>query len=73
MSEVVKKNPLVLIIDLPAGCTPGRWEAAEAFAEEFKKLKEDFPDNEFHFLPFSYDTPTDGTNPALNAILAVAK
>ena len=67
----VSKEPLVLLLKLPDGCTPGRWEAAEAFAETISEVHKRFCGMRFQFLPFTYDTPSDGTNPALSAMLAV--
>ena len=68
---VVRETPITLMLKLPDGCTPGRWEAAEAFAEIVAQVVVRYPNNTFQFLPFSYNTPEDGTNPALDAILAV--
>lgn len=70
---VVQKEPLVLLLNLPDGCTPGRWESAEAFSELITETRKRYPDKRFQFLPFSYDTLSDGTNPALDSILAVSE
>lgn len=68
----VRDEPLTLMLTLPDGCTPGRWEAAEAFAEIIAEMHNRHPGKTFRLLPFSYDTPRDGANPALNAVLAIA-
>jgi hypothetical protein len=70
---LVREEPLTLILKLPDGCTPGRWEAAEAFAEINAEMCKQYPGKTFQLLPFSYDTYKDGTSPALNAVLAIAR
>ena len=57
---------------LPDGRTPGRIEAALAFAELVAEARRRYPEKDFQFLSFSFDTLEDGTNPALDAILAVS-
>lgn len=61
----VADTPLTYLLVLPDGCTPGRWEAAVAFAEAVGELRQKH-DRPFQFVPFSYDK--DG---GLDAILAV--
>ena len=68
----VRDEPLTLMLKLPDGCTPGRWEAAEAFAEIIAEMHSRHPGKTFQLLPFSYATPSGGTNPALDAMLAIA-
>lgn len=67
----VREQPLVVLIDLPEGCTPGRWESAVAFGECFAELKNQYPDKKFQLLPFQYQTYENGTEPTLVSILAV--
>ena len=67
----VREELLVLLLKLPDRCTSGRWEAAEAFTEIIAELGKKYPDKQFQVLPFSFDTPSDGTNPALNTVLAI--
>lgn len=69
---VVREEPLTLLLKLPDGCTPGRWEAAKAFAEILAEVCKKHPGKNFQLLPFSYSTLNDGTNPALDSVLAVA-
>jgi len=69
--QIVTQKPLSVIITLPSGCSAGRWEAAEAFAESFKQLGEQFPGKQFQLLPFSYQGGGGG-NQFLEYILAVA-
>lgn len=61
----VSDVPLTYLLDLPDGCTPGRWEAAVAFAEVVAELRKSHS-RPFQFVPFSYST--DG---GLEAILAI--
>ncbi|MBI2098041.1 MAG: hypothetical protein HYT49_00025 [Candidatus Wildermuthbacteria bacterium] len=68
----VRAELLTLMLKLPDGCTPGRWEAAEAFAEIIAEMRKRHPSKTFQLLPFSYDTLEDGTNPAISAVLAIA-
>lgn len=70
--RVVREEPLTLLLKLPDGCTPGRWEAVEAFAEIFAEVRMRYPGKNFQRLPFSFSTYSDGTDPALDAILAIA-
>lgn len=67
----VRDKPLTLLLKLPDGCTPGRWEAAEAFAEIIAEMRSRHPDKTFQLLPFSYNTPNDGVDPALDTVLAI--
>ncbi len=67
----VSEEPLVRMLTLPDGTTPGRFEAAEKFAEGIKELREKHPDMRFQLIPFNYDNCRDG--PALSAILAIAE
>ena len=59
-------NPLTILIQLPDGCTPGRWEAVEAFAQSVADLKNLHPDKNFQLLPFTFD---DGN---LSSMLAIS-
>lgn len=68
----VRGNPLTVVIKLPDGVCPGRFESAEAFADLIGTLKTKYPENNFQLLPFSYNTTEDGCNPVLESILAVA-
>lgn len=70
--QVLSADPLVLIIDLPDGCSPGKWEAAESFAESFAGIVVKYPGKNFQFIPFSYDDCGGQDNPALKAVLAVS-
>lgn len=70
--QIVREEPLMLLVNLPGGYAPGRSEAADAFGEIIASLRKKYPGKSFQYLPFSYATPRDGTDPALNAILAVA-
>jgi hypothetical protein len=45
----------VYLIDLPDGCEPGRWEAAEAFAKGVAELRNRYPYHTFAYTPFSSD------------------
>ena len=63
-------EPLTCVLRLPEGCTPGRFEAAEAFQEACGELKRLYPGKRFQLLPFSYNTDR-GENPALACILAI--
>jgi hypothetical protein len=67
----VRDEPLTLVLKLPDGCTPGRWEAAEAFGEIIAEMRRRYPGKSFQLLPFSYVAP-DGANPAIGVVLAVA-
>ncbi|MEK9184308.1 MAG: hypothetical protein AAB892_01095 [Patescibacteria group bacterium] len=67
----VSDEPLVRILTLPDGITPGRFEAAEKFAEAIKELRAVYPGVQFQFIPFNYSPSRDG--PALESILAVAE
>lgn len=60
----VSDVPLTFLLVLPDGYTPGRWEAAKAFAEAVEELRQQH--DRFQFIPFSYDK-----NGGLDAILAV--
>ena len=68
----VRDEPITLMLKLPDGCTPGRWEAAEAFAEIIAEMRKRYPGKTFQLLPFNYDTPKDGTDPALSAVMAIS-
>lgn len=70
---IVSEVPLTLMLKLPDGCTPGRWGAAEAFSEIIAEMRKRYPDKTFQLLPFSYVTLSDGTNPSLSAVMAVAQ
>jgi hypothetical protein len=67
----VKTSPLSYLLCLPDGITPGRYEAAEAFADAYVELSQMHLDRRFNFFPFSYKTDDGGKNPALNAVLAI--
>lgn len=66
---VVREEPLVVALKLPDGCTPGRWEAAESFADSIAELRRRYPGRTFQFVPFSYRYQE---SPALDTILAIA-
>lgn len=72
--EIIKVHdePLTLLLKLPDGCTPGRFEAAEAFTEIISEMQRRHPGNTFQLLPFSFCTANDGINPALDAVLAIS-
>lgn len=66
----VQESPLVVLLVLPDGCTPGKWQAATAFAEAVQELRGRYPGVRFQYVPFSY---VDGKfDPALRAMLAIA-
>lgn len=74
----VADNPLTFLLVLPDGCTPGRWEAAVAFAEAVAELRQTYPNVDFQFVPFSdVSTTKSGMLPgaaadiATDAILAI--
>ena len=81
--KTVTMDPLVLVIDLPDGCRPGRWEAARSFAESVAELRTRFPGKRFQIVPFSGrwvgDRMDPGTerfgfaNTAVDAWLAIAE
>ena len=70
----VSENPLTFLITLPDGCTPGRFESAEAFGFAIKAINfvqfensafiGEVP-NSFQFVPFKYE---EG---ALTSMLAI--
>lgn len=62
----VSDDPLSYLLDLGGRCSGG-YEAAEAFTEAIRQLREKHPDVKFTLLPFSYN----GENPALSEILTV--
>lgn len=66
----VRDEPLTLILKLPDGCTTGRWEAAEAFAEIIAEMNNRHPGKMFQFLPFAFET--SGSGSALSAMLVIA-
>jgi len=68
---VVRDEPLTLMLKLYEGRTPGRPEAAEAFAEIIAEMRSRYPGRTFQLIPFSY-AMLDGVHLALDAILAVA-
>jgi len=53
--KIVKESPLVLLISLPDGCTPGRHEAAIYFAEAVAESRERFPHRNFQFVTFDHE------------------
>lgn len=55
MYRRVSDYPLVLSIKLPDGCTPGRREAAEAFADAVKEIQKKYPERVFTFTPFDHE------------------
>lgn len=63
----VSEVPLTYLLVLPDGCTPGRWEAAEAFAAAVAELRQQH-NRPFQLIPFSYDK-----GGGLSAILAVGE
>ena len=70
--HMIRENPVALLITLSDGCPSGRIEAAAAFAQLVAEVGKRYTGEDFQFLPFSFDTPEDGTNPALNTILTVS-
>ena len=64
---LVRKDPLCLLLKLPDGYTPGRWEAVEPFADVIAEARRRYPGTSFQMLPFAYDG--DG---GLMAVLAVS-
>jgi hypothetical protein len=67
---LVADIPLTLLITLPDGCRPGRFEAAQSFAQSVGRLRELYGKNmNFQLLPFEYVDDEEGT--ALVAILAI--
>ena len=52
---LIDKRSSTILITLTDGCTPGRWEAAEEFANAFMELHKKFPSQQFQFVPFSMD------------------
>lgn len=65
----VAREPFVMLLNLPDGCTPGRWEAADAFVQAIAELQQKHPRRNFQFLPFSFNASSGG----LDAILAIAQ
>ena len=63
--NTITKGSIYLLL-LPDGCTPGRWEAARAFAKAIAELREKCPNKQFQYIPFDH---SDG---AVNSLLAVA-
>lgn len=70
--RMVREDPLTLLLTLPDSRTLGRWEAAEMFAELAARLRKEYPNRSFTLLPFSFKSLSDGSDPALDAILAIA-
>ncbi len=62
--NTVRRGSVYLLL-LPDGCTPGRWEAAKAFAEALVELRQKCPNKQFQFVPF------DHSEGAVNSILAI--
>lgn len=58
-------NPLMFLIALPDGCTPGRWEAAKEFTTAIQTLREKYPSRKFQYVPF------DHSEGAVTALLAI--
>lgn len=52
---VVSQEPLVLLLNLEGGLTPGRFEAAEGFAAVIAQAKKSYPDYDFQYVPFSFE------------------
>ena len=67
----VSNDPLSYMLDLGSACD-GKFEAAKAFVEAIRQLREKHPGIKFTPLPFSYKT-AGGEDPALYQILAVAE
>lgn len=66
----VGREPLTLIIVLPNSCSPGRWGAAEAYANTFSEIQRRYPNNHLEFIPFRYELRENGEM-GLSSILAV--
>jgi hypothetical protein len=64
-THTLSRNPLIFIITLSDGCTPGRWEAAQEFVAEIKMLREKYPSRKFQYIPFDH---SDG---AVNSLLVI--
>ncbi len=74
--SILSKNPLSILISLPNGCDPGKFEAAEAFVASIKKIKEVCPEKIFQFIPFEYsvcigNSDIQSGTSGLNSLLAV--
>ncbi len=67
----VSKEDRVYLINLPDGCAPGRWEAAEAFAEAVAELRTKCPSKSFTFTPFDHEKSTGGHG-GIDSWLAIA-
>ncbi len=53
--QTVSKEAGIYLVTLPDGCTPGRFEAAEAFAKAVLELKAKVPNRMFTFTPFDHE------------------
>lgn len=78
--QLVQYEPLMYVVKLNDGDTPGRWEAATSFGETLSELKKKHPDRRFQLVPFSYETYSEETglkngqsgSAALKVMLAIA-
>lgn len=56
------------LLALPGNVGPGKWQAAEYFAEAIVALKERHPTSTFDFIPIAYSS-----SGGLEALLAIKK
>ena len=60
-----REKPLIVLINLPDGCTPGRWEAAQEFATAIQELCRRYPHRKFAYVPF------DHSEGSINSLLVI--
>lgn len=63
---------MVIMIDLPDGCSPGSAEAIKYFSEQFDSLQKTYPGANFQFMPFSFKCVPGNNNTHVTSIMAVA-
>jgi hypothetical protein len=66
--KIIWRDPLVLLLNLPDGCTDGRVEAATAFAKVISGVRQRYPNKEFQYIPFDREIGSFGGTTALLAI-----
>lgn len=63
--RALSADPLIFLINLSDGCTPGRWESAEEFTNAIQTLREKYPSRKFQYVPFEH------SNGAINSLLVI--
>jgi|SRR3989338_9298624 len=75
--NTVSTDPLSYLLLLPPTCQPGTMDAARAFAQAMKEVREKHPDKRFSFNPFSFyfnnQQGSGATLQLLDSILAVVE